>query len=342
MNKLWIIGFWHILSLYGQGQSKYNFQLLIDKYNPVKISMPVTLEVNGARVTTNNDGIFSLDLKPADRFITIHSLDPRYLITYPLNGTVFIPVNNLDIPNILLGMPSPQQTTQEAIKILRQLDSIRNDLKEAHAGNLDQVLVQRQDSILALAKKNYSISDADLRTAREVMEGRDHNFNRISVGLNNYLNQAKNLKDAFAQIAAFAFNNAKALKLLDSTIYLYSAAYDTLNNNHAAWEQAIRNFWFSAELALNFQNVIDFTLNDLHREYFLILNEEVIHQINAFLNESNTKKKNALKQSVISQINAVIPQLNNRLNILDTKTNIFLNTMQSMNNDYHVTLTSNQ
>lgn len=342
MNKYGWLGLFCLVSLNLQAQNQYSFQVLIDPFNPVSIPMPVTLEVNGARVTSNNDGLFRLYLKTSDRYITVQSTDPAYRITFPPNGTVFLPVNPADIPQIMMGMPGKQQTTREAILILKQLDSVRHDLKQAKVANLDQELLKRQDSLLSVARKKYAITDADLRTAREVMEGRERNFSRISTALNNYLNQAKNLRDALEQLGRFALDNPKAFRLLDSTIYLYSAAYDSINSNHVAWQQAIRNYWFSGELALGFQNVTDFTLNDLHREYFLTLNEDIIRQINAYLNESNRKKKKALRETVISSINSVLPHLDSRLAILDTKTNMFLSTMQSMNNDYQAIVTSNQ
>lgn len=325
-----------------QGQARYRFRVDIDRYNPVSVRPPFTLEVNGARVSTNNDGIISLVLDPASRFISVQSLDARYRILYPAGGQVLIPASSQDIPNIVIGKPSPRQTTQEAIGILKQLDSIRQYLQAERRDKLDTLLLARQDSILAEAHKRYALTDRDLRTAREVMEGRDLNFREISGAFSHYLNQAKNLRDAFANIASFAFSNPKALRLLDSTITLYSATYDTIYNQHAAWEQHLRDFWFSTELALGFHNLSDFALNDLHREYFLMLNVDVIKKINTYFNETSARKKRSLKEEVISHIKGVLPHLDNRLGILDTKTGAFLGNLQSLTGDYQGITPPNQ
>jgi hypothetical protein len=210
-----------------------------------------------------------------------------------------------------------------------QLDSIKGKDYTLYRQELASL-----DSIYRSAAQRYSISDADLRTATEKMQGRDKYFAAISTTLEAYLNEAKDIRDIFKHMLAFSLDNPKSFRLFDSTIYVYNSAYTRLNTNNDEYEKAVLDYWQSKELSLGFHNVFDFAINNIHRASIIPMNELLNKKVREYIHESSRRRQKELKTEIIATLNGVIPILDNSLTILEAKVRYYCGEMEVNRNIY--------
>jgi hypothetical protein len=82
-------------------------------------------------------------------------------------------------------IPAKNQLADQITKIDKQIRNLKNDDEQ-----LKKILLKRIDSLFAVGQKK-NISRDELRTARELMVGRDTSFPKISLTLANYINEQK-------------------------------------------------------------------------------------------------------------------------------------------------------
>ncbi len=285
----------------------------------------IELYINGSFSKAKNDGTIYYTSKKAEDEITLQIADERdYVLTG--NSTIPLPLNADKAITVFVRKPNTkEQAFAELKKSISKLDLKNNQLDSIRKSNiqlynqLSKQLSDLRDSILKSITQSYKISETDLRSASEILEGRDKYFNLVTLALEGYLDEAKDVKDCFKTMLAFSLENMHTFIAFDSTRKVYNHFYNLLNNNHNEYERAISNYWKNEELAIGFNNVFDYAINDIHRTIIIPQNDSLILKLNMYLGEKDKKKKIELKSQLSNTLNAIIPQLTNNLAILDNK-----------------------
>ena len=288
------------------------------------------LLVNGENVITNDGGIINLTLNAAVDNVLVQSFNKQqYVIRYPDNGTILLPRNPQDVIRVLVGEPSSRELSDTyKKKIAAELLMLQKKLDSINVSNetLKTSLLKKIDSLLAEAKKN-NINEEELRTEREMMLGRDQYFPEISAALAGYVNEARDLNDAFSNLS-LAFSRREAYDQLIQSIKNYNEVYEKLNAHNTGYEKAITDFWKSRELGYSFHNLMDFALNEIHRPYVLPLND-VSRKINEYYTLTNKRDKRTLKQEILNNLDDSSRQLSRRIIILAEKANTIITILKS-------------
>jgi len=289
-----------------------------------KAASNIDLIINGTRQTTDPQGMIYLTLNSSVQSIRVDSPDEGdyVLAESSRGGMINLPANPQAITTILLRNPNNKEKAFRELNTFYKNNNIErkqiDSLKNVNYAKYEEI-IRMQDSIYRELTSHYKISETDLRNASEIMDGRDRYFQSVSFSLQGFLNEAKDIRDAFKKLIEFSLENPKAFKLLDSTIRAYNDYYLLLNNNRDEYERAIENYWKSFELAMGFHNTVDFALNDVHRANIIPLNTTIIQKANEYISETNKKQKKELKSQLQSNLDLILPVLDNDLGILDDK-----------------------
>jgi hypothetical protein len=254
---------------------------------------------------------------------------------------VIVGSGNLGLPSdrsieIVVTLRKPRDSEKGLAQVVSTLKKMNlninnlDSLRKADNARYARVM-QVQDSLLKVVTTLYTLSETDLRTDLERLKGRDTYYPQITAALEIYLNEAKDIRDAFKQMTDFAMNDPKAILLFDSTIRVYNAAYTVLNSNNNEYERAVLEYWASNELSYGFRNVFDFAINTIHRSEVLHLNADLIPKINQYSHERNKKKRNRIKDEILSTLQTILPRLDNDLTVLETRIRTYLGRLDAQN-----------
>ncbi|MCO4293602.1 hypothetical protein NF867_12070 [Solitalea sp. MAHUQ-68] len=313
-----IISLIDINCVHGQSTQKFKGHLI---HNNNKVVAPLEVRVESFLTITNNSGYFDVAI-PADLVqARIELTDKRFMILYPTGGRVLIPKDPKLVTDIIIAESSENKTLSAYIDYSRRIE-------KTVGGNSAEVraLKAQLDSVTALLTKQYNLKEADLKSAIELQKGRETTYTQLSETLNVYLNEAKDLENAFKYIADYAFQNQDALKELIEAINSYNTAYEKLNAVHQNYYTAIKNNWQSDELAENYSNLTDYALNDLHKSKILPLNN-LCRSINDYV--SKGKKDDNLKKQILSQVQQAVNSLTQSIQVLNDKTQVLLTKLQT-------------
>ncbi|POY35830.1 hypothetical protein C3K47_13850 [Solitalea longa] len=302
----------------GQTTQKFKGHII---HNNNKVLTPLEVRVESYLTTTNSSGYFDVALPAELTQIRIEIADKRYMILYPINGRVLIPKDPKLVTDIIIADLSEDKTLSAYINYSRRIE-------KSVGGNSEEVraLKKQLDSVTTLLTKQYNLKEADLRSALELQKGREKTYAELSELLNVYVNEAKDLENAFKYVADYAFQNQDALKQLIDAINSYNAAYEKLNTVHQQYYTSIKSNWQSDELAENYNNLTDFALNDLHKSKILPLNT-LCRSINDYVNRG--KKDDNFKIQILNQIQMSVSSLNQSIQVLNDKTNVLLTKLQA-------------
>ena len=327
MKKNYLIPSLFLLPLLSYAQvEKYKFQVK-DEKNIIRKNL--VLIANGENVITNASGIFTLTLNNSLINIAVQSPDEKkFVIRYPSSGIISLPRGAENLIEIKIAEPTKadeantakNQLADQITKIDKQIRNLKNDDEQ-----LKKILLKRIDSLFAVGQKK-NISRDELRTARELMVGRDTSFPKISLTLANYINEAKDLSDAL-KLADMALTQQGARTQLIDAIKTYNPFYEELNGKKDEYEKNVGAFWQSKELSYNFLNLADFALNEIHRPYILPLND-LIEKMNRYSMESGRKKRE-LKSEILAESKIITRNLDTRLVILSEKNNTLMTILKS-------------
>ena len=302
---------------YGQ-TAIYNFVIKDENNNLVK-NFPIIL--NGESVKTNIAGSISMPFKTTVHQVTVGlNAAANYTIVSPADGLLNLPMDANDINTITV--------TDKRLKanelLATQIVALQKKLQQLSAQNTAQKnqVLQQLNYLVAQGKKN-NLSADQLRSAKELLNGRDSCFPLVAATLNTYVSRAKDVHDAFETMANFALDNKQAFDAMKKTVLNYNETYEQWNTQKSNYEKSINDYWQSKELALKYQNLTDYALNEVHRTYILQLNS-LLKKINSYAQEKNNKKKKELKSQIIYNISNELDGLDNRNQILGEKVNILL------------------
>jgi hypothetical protein len=154
------------------------------------------------------------------------------------------------------------------------------------------------------------------------VSNKDDAFPLISNTLTDYINEAKDFKDAFQMLGVQSTESRQALAKLTDAAEQYNRAFEKLNKERLTYEKYVSTFWESPVKTLEFKSLLDYALGDLHGVNILTLNQELV-VINDIAN-GRVKHISAQKKELEKDISEEVLKLDKRLQELERRTNRIL------------------
>jgi hypothetical protein len=178
--------------------------------------------------------------------------------------------------------------------------------------------------VRALVKSRVIEVDKSTTVATRNMSvaSKDDAYPVISSTLTDYINEAKDLKDAYQFLGIQAMESRQALAKLTDALEQYNRAFEKLNKERLTYEKYVDIFWKRDVLTLEFKNLMDYALGDLHSVNILTLNQK-LSTINDIAN-ARIKRASEAKRELTKDISEEVPRLDKRLQELERRTNRIL------------------
>jgi len=154
------------------------------------------------------------------------------------------------------------------------------------------------------------------------VNNKDEAYQIMQSAVIDYINEAKDLKDAFQMLGIQATESRQAMTRLSDAMEQYNRTFEKLNKERLTYEKYVQLFWDREVLTLEFKNLMDYALGELHSVNILTLNQK-ISVINDLAN-SRVKHPNEVKRELAKDINEEVPKLDKRLQELERRTNRIL------------------
>jgi hypothetical protein len=151
---------------------------------------------------------------------------------------------------------------------------------------------------------------------------KDDAYTVMSSTLSDYINEAKDLKDAFQILGVQATESRQALAKLTDALEQYNRAFEKLNKERLTYEKYVDIFWHREVMTLEFKNLMDYALGDLHSVNILTLNQKIV-TINDIAN-ARIKRAGEAKRELTKDISEEVLRLDKRLQELERRTNRIL------------------
>lgn len=290
--------------------TKYKFTIRYEDYGPLKNEI---ILINSNAVNTDNFGNVEVDIQSNALVAAIASPDiNKYRIRFPASSHAILPKSGSVIIDIFVEKPFSKNL---AYKGLTKEDLIaQQKALERYQQTQDAQLVK---SIKEFHNRLYDSLNVLLRTSAneeiKIKAGRLEFFPEISKALNHYLNEARDLNDAF-RILSISMNKKEAYQQLADAIYSYNEIFELINSTKSAYEQAIETYWNSKELSLKFSNLIEFSLEEIHKALILEINSTFTERFYNYTAETKSSKKKALGEQLKRDVEEHAEKLERRLN----------------------------
>jgi len=299
----------------------YKFRI---RYSDYSALANTNFVISGNSVATDPQGIISMPISATISYVNIGSADAKtYEIKFPLEGRAILPKDPTVFVDIFVAKP-----TQDPLKVISaQIAKSQNNFQSAVLKQLDDASKKGYNEIVELLR-NKSPDDSALT------RGRLEFFPLISSALNNYLNESRNFKDAFATLST-SLNNKGSYDQFNNTVYSYNEIFNLLNANKSAYEQAIATYWHSKELSLKFSNLIDFMIENYHKPYVLEVNYTFVSRFYQLNEETNSRKKRDMQKTLATDMQSLSDAMDRRINSMGeqiTAMNTLLNNNKQVNN----------
>ena len=306
--------------VFGQGTRTFKGRLisLTGDNNMVK-RVPIRIVGVNSGLTTD-DGSFTIAISDKISELTL-SLDSntKNSIVSPVGGKVNVPANPGAITDFYVG-EAPEALLRKAIA--KSSSDIKQSLEKLgiKQDGIDQTL----SAFMLQIQQMTNIKITDLRNELEIENQRRAFYPSFSAMMMNYINEAKDIKDAFKFTANHAFEDPLALKVLNQAIENYNAAYEKLNNSRRNDEKTVMDLWEGSDKVSEVRELFNFALGTVHAENIYVLNTKG-NDINDYnRGEYHKMKKNAFKASVVREIEFLIFKLEKVLSELDNRSQIVL------------------
>jgi hypothetical protein len=178
--------------------------------------------------------------------------------------------------------------------------------------------------IRAIVKSKISELNSTLvLTNRSVaVTSKDEAYPEMANSLTDYINEAKDLKDAFQFLIPQAMESRQALAKLTDAMEQYNRAFEKLNRERLTYEKYVGIFWKRDILTLEFKSLMDYALGETHSVNILTLNQKVT-AINDVVN-NRVKRPGEVKKELTKDIGEEVIRLDKRLQELERRTNRIL------------------
>jgi len=268
--------------------------------------------VNNEVATTNDAGIFVIGLNNDITHVKIGLQEAGYSVLYPTGGYVSIPRDLNDVPEIIIG--SPQDNTY-----INQYLAVYKEMKSNSSATASELIAlgKKLDSLQqVLLQLNYT--ETDLRSAKEMQDGRDKYYPEISQNLQEFVAKAFDLKASLQYMVEFAFDNSAARAKVYDAVTGYTDIFNSLNRQRFNYEKFIGDYWQNDSLTNHFHNLISYSLDTLHTGMILTLQGDI-----AQINEYFKSKNKDLKEKIQQNIHNKMPQLELALTELKKRNELF-------------------
>lgn len=252
--------------------------------------------VRGARVIlvgvsesrTDDDGLFRVAV-PATVMEVQVELE-RYEVVYPRSGRA--PVPRSATTPVIFEVKKMQGGEQD--RLVRQLrDNVRkleNDkrFKETEIARLEKTM---QDSIRVYQKlfdenggRNSRLMDSLERKVQQLLAAQESSlirqkkeqlYNEITRTMLNFLDKAKNLRDALARIDDVFLSDAARVDF-EKQVTAYNSARDSLYSRDKGYAESVRLFWNDKEANEKMAVIHEASIVQIHEGIILPLNKSVI------------------------------------------------------------------
>lgn len=275
--------------------------------------------VDQGRGTTGTDGQFIIPINNNVSTITLELVDSDQSILYPPGGSVAVPRDS-SIAIVFIVGDSPKDILTRAVA--RSNNEIKNGLLQlgVKQDGIEQSLVAFRDEI----QKMTNIKLEDLKDQIDLDRRRKEFYPQLAAAINNYTNEAKDLKDAFKFTARHAFDDPQAMQVLIDAVNSYNEAFEDINRKHSGYEKMVADLWESEAKATEVREWFNYALGELHSANIFTLNLK-IRDINEY-NRGEIKggRKKDFKDTIMREIEASQLQLERRLQELDNRAQILL------------------
>src|SRR5258708_1370742 len=171
-----------------------------------------------------------------------------------------------------------------------------------------------------VAPKTFSKDPTASRTV--VISNKEEAYPEMATTITNYINEAKDLKDAFQFSAQQALESRQALRSLAEAVDQYNLAYEKLNKERFTYEKYVDSYWKKDILTLEFKNLMDYAIGDLHTVNILTLSQKVRVMNDLYQgNIKGARKINDTKKELTKDITLEVIQLDKRLQELERRSN---------------------
>lgn len=288
-----------------QNTFAFKAQLYHNKLGPQK-NVSVLLD-NQYTAVTNDAGVFIVNLPKGTNHIKVSLATNTYNILYPYGGYVLVPRDVNDVPQVIIGNIKEND-------YLNQYLSVYKLLKNKPTTDPNMLLLKNKMDSLEILLTKLHYSQNELRTAKQIQDGKDDYLPEISADIIDYKAKAFDLKTAFQYVSEYAFDNANALQKLAEAITNYNYSYSKLDRQRINYEKRIADYWQSETLRTSYRNLVSFAIDTLHSEKIFPM-QQTIAQIREYFDKRN--KSNDLKKSIQQKINEQVQQLDMLLPKLD-------------------------
>ena len=271
-------------------------------HNKKGLMKDMTVLVNSNPAVTNDAGILVIGLPNNTTHVKVALQQADYTILYPTAGYIAIPRDLNDMPEIIIGSPNDNTYLNQYLNLYKEIKN--NNAGTAQLNLLNQKLDSLQASLLQM---NYT--ESDLRSAKDMQDGRDEYYKEISENLNDFLSRAIDLKAAFEYVTTYAFDNPAALQQLNKAVTDYTDVYNTLNRQRNNYAKYLTNYWQNDSLSTLYNNLIQYALDTVHAGKFFPMSDD-INSINQYFSGNKSKDlKDKIQQDIKKQTDVLEPML---------------------------------
>jgi hypothetical protein len=251
-----------------------------------------SLIINSSVATTNDAGILVVPLNNNTTHVKVQLQQNNYVVLYPTAGYVAVPRDLNDMPEIIIGNPTESTYLNQYLKIYK---AIKNN-KSATSSEVKALDVKLDSLQKILLQLNFS--ESELRTAKDIQDGKDRYSPEITENLNEFLSRAIDLKVTFQYVSNFAFDNPAALQKLHDAVTNYTNIYNVLNRQRTNYQKQIKEYWQDDLLTNEYKDLISYALDSLHANKLFPLQTDIT-LINEYF---SGKKSKELKEKIQKQI----------------------------------------
>ncbi len=272
-------------------------------HNKKGLMKDMTVLVNSNPAVTNDAGILVIGLPDNTMHVKVALQQADYTILYPTAGYIAIPRDLNDMPEIIIGSPNDNTYLNQYLNLYKAIKN--NNAGSAQLNLLNQKLDSLQASLLQM---NYT--ESDLRSAKDMQDGRDEYYKEISENLNDFVSRAIDLKTAFEYLTGYVFDNHEAFQQLYTAVTDYNNVYNILNRQRNNYAKYIINYWQDDSLSTLYNSLIQYALDTVHTGNFFPMTNENVNSINQYLSgNKSTDLKDKIQQHIKQEINSVEPML---------------------------------
>lgn len=244
--------------------------------------------VGVSETRTDDDGLFRVSI-PAQLAEVQIELE-QYDVVYPRGGRT--PVPKSAATPVVIEVKKLDISGQE--KLVRRLRETVQKLeadKRFKEAELDQMEKSLQDTIRSYQRlfdeshgRSTELLDSLQQTIQNLLAAQEstllvqkkaQRYREITQSLLDFLDQAKNLRDALVRIDD-VFLSEKARSDFEKQVLAYNAARDSLYNRHKSYIEDVRLFWKDNDATQKMEMIADLALVQIHEGIMLPMNAGVI------------------------------------------------------------------